>query len=226
MNQYGYFLLAAGAALLLSSCATNAEPPTAVAATGPKMVTQALSAEPDPAAGAIVANDTAAGRAAAITDERSGTSTVDDSSAVTQAEEPAAAAVPDVLVPAARMPSRVEAEHTLATVYFPFDGFKLSDEASQLLSLTANWLRQHQQAVVRVAGHADERGTSEYNLGLGQRRAESVRAFLVASGIGDQNLRLVSMGEEVAIDPGHSEMAWAANRRVEFTILDDTVTRR
>jgi len=225
MNRTRTLLLAACAAFLLTSCAKDAESPAGAAASGSAAERQALGdaaggASPG-AAGAGAATVDRGESATAGADGAGAGNTPGDSGALTEAGGP-----PAPVVAAPRMRTPAQAEHTLATVYFPFDGYKLSDAARQALSRTAEWLRAHPQAVVRVAGHADERGTSEYNLGLGQRRAESVRSFLVASGIADKSLRPVSMGEEVPAREGHTEAAWAANRRVEFTILDDTVARR
>ena len=106
-------------------------------------------------------------------------------------------------------------------VYFGFDRFDLTDEAREVLRGQAQWLRQHGAIAVTIAGHADERGTREYNLALGERRAISVRNFLIALGVEPDRLRTVSYGKERPVDPGSTEEAWAKNRR-GVTQIDET----
>ncbi|UCF69648.1 MAG: peptidoglycan-associated lipoprotein Pal [Acidobacteriota bacterium] len=108
----------------------------------------------------------------------------------------------------------------LRTIYFSFDSSELDDVALRTLEENARWLRQHPDNSAVVEGHCDERGTIEYNLGLGARRARSVRDHLVRLGIDSGRLRTISYGEERPADPGHDEMAWSKNRRVEFQVLE------
>jgi peptidoglycan-associated lipoprotein len=107
----------------------------------------------------------------------------------------------------------------LENVYFDFDKATLTDQAKDTLVRNAQWLREHPQVRVQVEGHADERGTSEYNLALGERRAESVKNYLLSLGIDGSRLVTISYGEERPADPGHNEEAWAKNRRVEFKAM-------
>lgn len=101
-------------------------------------------------------------------------------------------------------------------IFFDFNSAALLPDAQSLLMEKAEWLRNHPQAEVVIEGHTDERGTVEYNLALGDRRAESVRAFLMELGVDTSRIRTISYGEENPIDPGQSESAWAKNRRAHF----------
>jgi peptidoglycan-associated lipoprotein len=103
-------------------------------------------------------------------------------------------------------------------IMFEFDSAKLSDEAQQILRNKAEWLRQNPRARVTIEGHCDERGTNEYNLALGDRRAFSAKSFLVDLGIDESRLTTVSYGEERPIDSRSVEEAWAKNRRAHFVI--------
>lgn len=104
----------------------------------------------------------------------------------------------------------------LATVYFAFDSYELDDRARLTLQRNARWLRDHSSHAIRVEGHCDERGTIEYNLALGEHRASVVRDYMTSLGVGASRIRIVSYGEEEPIDSGHSESAWAKNRRAKF----------
>ncbi|MFP4193358.1 MAG: peptidoglycan-associated lipoprotein Pal [Desulfosalsimonas sp.] len=101
-------------------------------------------------------------------------------------------------------------------VYFDFDDASLSAEARDTLQQKVSWLRENPDACVIIEGHCDERGTDEYNLALGSRRAESVKDFLVKAGIEGTRLTTISYGEERPAVKGQDEEAWAKNRRAEF----------
>ncbi len=103
-------------------------------------------------------------------------------------------------------------------VHFDFDSAFLTPEAQEILKRKAQWLLAHPDARVIVQGHTDERGTVEYNLALGDRRARAVKNFLVDLGVAAQNISTVSYGEERPADPGHDETAWAKNRRAQFVL--------
>jgi peptidoglycan-associated lipoprotein len=107
----------------------------------------------------------------------------------------------------------------LDTVYFEFDQATLSDLTKDTLARNADWLRNNPNVRAQVEGNADERGTPEYNLALGERRAESVKSYLSSLGIDGNRLVTISYGEERPVDPGHSEDAWAKNRRVDFKAM-------
>ncbi len=106
----------------------------------------------------------------------------------------------------------------LERIHFDFDDYSLRDDAKEILRKHAQWLKEHPSVKLVIEGHCDERGTSEYNLALGQKRAESAKAFLVELGIDPSRIETVSFGEEIPLDPGHNEEAWAKNRRAEFVI--------
>jgi peptidoglycan-associated lipoprotein len=110
-----------------------------------------------------------------------------------------------------------QASCQLETVYFGFDDSSLTSEARSTLDADRQCLRQRGDPPITVAGHTDERGTTEYNLALGQRRAESVRKYLSGLGADGNRIKAVSHGEERPADPGHDESAWAKNRRAEIT---------
>ena len=103
-------------------------------------------------------------------------------------------------------------------VYFEFDKSTLDSMSQDILSRKADWMRDNQDIVVSIEGHCDERGTNEYNLALGERRAESAKAFLVDLGIEAYRISTVSYGEERPVDTGQNEEAWAKNRRAHCLI--------
>jgi peptidoglycan-associated lipoprotein len=106
----------------------------------------------------------------------------------------------------------------LATVYFEFDDFSLSDKAKAILAQNAAWLMNNAQRDVIIEGHCDERGTDEYNVALGERRANSVKRYLISLGVSAAQLSTISFGEERPSVQGHTESLWAQNRRVEFVL--------
>jgi len=106
----------------------------------------------------------------------------------------------------------------LKDIFFDYDRATLSDEAKRALNENAAWLKANAQARITVEGHCDERGTAEYNLGLGDRRAKAVRDYLTAVGVNGGRIRTISYGEERPFDPGHDESAWQKNRRGHFVI--------
>ncbi|HKI98273.1 MAG TPA: peptidoglycan-associated lipoprotein Pal [bacterium] len=103
-------------------------------------------------------------------------------------------------------------------VYFDFDKYNIKPEFQQTIDENAKALMAHPDVKVQVEGHCDERGTNEYNLALGQRRAEAVRQALIAAGVSASQLSTISYGEERPVDPGHNEAAWAKNRRSVLTV--------
>ncbi len=110
----------------------------------------------------------------------------------------------------------VQAE--LKPVYFDYDRYTLSPEAQAGCQFNAEILRRQPQLQVVAEGHCDERGTAEYNLALGERRARSVQEFLVGLGITPDRITTVSYGSELPVDPGHNESAWSKNRRVYLRV--------
>lgn len=106
----------------------------------------------------------------------------------------------------------------LADVYFGYDQSALTDEGRAALEKHALWLQNHRDVKVQVEGHCDERGTVEYNLALGDARAQAARDYLLSLGVAAGRLGTVSYGKERPVDPGHSEAAWARNRRAHFKV--------
>jgi len=103
-------------------------------------------------------------------------------------------------------------------VYFDFDSSAVGDMAKNVLSRKAEWLRMTPDASVIIEGHCDARGTSAYNIALGDRRAESAKSFLLDLGIDANQLSTISYGEERPVDMGKNEEAWAKNRRAHFIV--------
>ncbi len=103
-------------------------------------------------------------------------------------------------------------------VFFALDSSDIDSAGQQTLNTNAEILKKYGTWVITIEGHADERGTAEYNLALGERRAMSARTYLVSLGISGDRLRTVSYGKEFPFDPAHSEAAWEKNRRAQFVL--------
>lgn len=139
-------------------------------------------------------------------------------------DRPAEEAKPDGRLEEVRL--RAESASRLAAltafvgenIHFAFDSSLLSDQARQTLINKAKYLRTNPEITVTVEGHCDDRGTNAYNLALGERRAESVKMFLVDQGIGTNRLNTVSYGAKRPIATEHDEASWAENRRAQFVI--------
>ncbi len=101
----------------------------------------------------------------------------------------------------------------LEKIYFDFDSSALSDQARKTLTGNADYLRKNAVAKLRIEGNCDERGSAEYNIALGEKRAEAAKKYLVTMGIPADRLATISYGKEKPADPGHDESAWAKNRR-------------
>lgn len=106
----------------------------------------------------------------------------------------------------------------LRPVFFDYDSSEVSDPGRAILQASAAVLKKYPAWVITIEGHCDERGTAEYNLALGERRAMSARTYLMSLGIEASRLRTVSYGSEFPFDPGHQESAWSRNRRAHFVI--------
>ncbi len=104
------------------------------------------------------------------------------------------------------------------SVYFAFDSAKLDAAAQAILDANIAWLKAHPATSITIEGNCDERGSREYNLALGQRRADSVRDYLVAHGIPADKIRTVSFGEERPVCTGTGEACWAQNRRADIVV--------
>ncbi|OYX93872.1 MAG: peptidoglycan-associated lipoprotein, partial [Caulobacter sp. 35-67-4] len=105
-------------------------------------------------------------------------------------------------------------------IYFDTDEYVVRSDAQPVLAAQAQWLNRYPAVRVRIEGNADERGTREYNLALGARRANAVRDFLVSQGVSGARIETLSYGKERPIDGGSSEDAWAKNRNARTAITD------
>jgi peptidoglycan-associated lipoprotein len=106
----------------------------------------------------------------------------------------------------------------MRVAYFGYDSAELSAEARAALDANAAILKKYPTWTVTVEGHCDERGTAEYNLALGERRAVAAQSYMVALGIPASRVKIVSYGKEFPFDPGHDDAAWTKNRRAHFVI--------
>lgn len=105
---------------------------------------------------------------------------------------------------------------SLNTIHFDFDRSAIRPDMVPVLDGNTRYLKKHPSVNIVVEGHCDERGTNEYNLALGDRRANSTKSYLVRQGLSSDRLRTVSYGEERPLEYGHNEAAWYMNRRAEF----------
>ena len=130
--------------------------------------------------------------------------------------------VPPELTPNDELSSRsledINRESPLEPAFFELDSSELNDDGRRAVEANAGVLRQYSSWVVTIEGHCDERGTAEYNLGLGERRALAAQQYLVELGVDATRVRTVSYGKEFPFDPEHDDRAWAANRRAHFVI--------
>jgi peptidoglycan-associated lipoprotein len=102
------------------------------------------------------------------------------------------------------------------SVYFDFDSNAVKDEYRGMLQAHSRYLNDNRSSNIKIEGNCDERGSREYNLALGQRRAEAVKKVMTVLGVGDNRIETVSFGEEKPKNPGHDEAAWAENRRADI----------
>ena len=128
-------------------------------------------------------------------------------------EGPDAAVVPPAPPAAVR-----EMAANFSKVYFEFDSATLTSAAQQALSANVRIMMDAADVKVEIQGHADERGTTDYNLSLGEKRADSVKKYMVAGGVSPSRITTISYGEERPVDPTTTEVAWSKNRRAEFRI--------
>lgn len=130
---------------------------------------------------------------------------------------PAKPATPDrqatATVPAAKLQSALD------KIYFDFDSVTLSDTARETLAKNAATLKKAAAVRIRIEGNCDERGSGEYNLALGERRAQAAKKYLSTLGVSEERLATVSYGKERPVDQGHDEAAWKDNRRDEFVVV-------
>ncbi len=146
---------------------------------------------------------------AGIVEQNVSDSAVDDAAARAAAERAAADAA---------MAAERAAQSGLQRIHFDFDQYLLTDEAKAILVSNAALLSAAPGVNIQIEGHCDERGSDEYNLALGEKRALATKNFLVSLGIADSRMSVISYGEEMPLDPSGTKEAWAENRRAEFKI--------
>jgi peptidoglycan-associated lipoprotein len=110
-------------------------------------------------------------------------------------------------------------EEQLRTVYFDFDKYNLRPDAKAALDANSALLLKYTSVIIKIEGHCDERGTVEYNLSLGEKRANSVMDYLSGLGVSAGRISVISYGKERPVDAGHNEDAWSKNRRAEFRVI-------
>lgn len=124
---------------------------------------------------------------------------------------------PPTVVPAQERPT-TDTRRSLDTIYFGFNEYTITGEARRILQRHAEWLKQNENIRIEVAGHCDQRGSVEYNLSLGERRALAVKKFLVDLGIAANRISIISYGHQRPADPNQTPEAYAKNRRAEFRV--------
>lgn len=122
------------------------------------------------------------------------------------------------VTPAPAVPGEVPAASPLKDAFFDFDKSNIRDDQKAALNDNVGWLKANSQAKITIEGHCDERGTAEYNLGLGERRAKAVKDYLVAAGVAADRVATISYGKERPFVLGHDESAWKWNRRGHFVL--------
>ncbi len=110
------------------------------------------------------------------------------------------------------------AENAVKDIYFDFDKSNVRPDAREVLKANADYFLKNSAATIIIEGNCDERGTAEYNMALGQRRAQEAKKYLVNLGVKGSSIKTISFGKERPIDPGHDEQAWAKNRRDHFVV--------
>jgi len=113
----------------------------------------------------------------------------------------------------------INAEQPLMIIHFDYDKFFIREDAKSVLESNAAWLNKWSTVKLLIEGHCDERGTEEYNLALGEKRAKSTLDYLVSLGISPDRLKIISYGKSQPLDPASNETAWGKNRRAQFTII-------
>ena len=122
---------------------------------------------------------------------------------------------------AARREALLREEIENVDIHFDFDKFFLTDKAKEILAKKASWLLDNPGVKIEIEGHCDERGTNEYNMALGERRANSAMKYLITAGVKVDRISTISYGEEHPVDPGRNEASWIKNRRTHFRIVSD-----
>ena len=123
------------------------------------------------------------------------------------------------ITPQVAREAETKAVPQLDDIHFDFDKSDIRADSREILQKNADWLQNNPDIKIQIEGHCDERGTAEYNLALGERRAMSTKKYLISLGISADRIYTISYGEELPIDPNHSEDAWSKNRRAHFLVI-------
>lgn len=115
---------------------------------------------------------------------------------------------------------QINLEAPLKMIHFDFDRYFIREDAKPSLEANAAWLKKFRSVKILIEGHCDERGTEEYNLALGEKRAKSTMDYLVSLGISPDRIKIISYGKSQPLDPDHNEIAWQKNRRAQFLIIE------
>jgi peptidoglycan-associated lipoprotein len=115
---------------------------------------------------------------------------------------------------------QINKEKPLANIYFDYDKALIRDDAKPVLEANASWLTKFKTIKILIEGHCDERGTEEYNMALGEKRAKAAMDYLATLGISAGRLKIISYGKSQPVDPGHNEAAWQKNRRDQFLVIE------
>jgi len=144
----------------------------------------------------------------------------DDIEPIKPEPEPVVTPEPPDTTPVIPPPPPVLSEADFKVAYFDFDKYNLRSDARQALEANAKILRENPNVRVMLEGHCDERGTVEYNLALGEKRARSAMEYCESLGVSGTRMEIISYGKERPVALGHNEEAWQKNRRVKFTIIE------
>ena len=141
---------------------------------------------------------------------------------VEQAEPPAPVTKPALTEEElflAKSLDQINQEKPLAMIHFDYDKYFIREDAKPTLSANAAWLNKFKSVRILIEGHCDDRGTEDYNLALGEKRAKSAYDYLLSLGIAAERLQTISYGKSQPLDPGQNEISWQRNRRAQFTII-------
>jgi peptidoglycan-associated lipoprotein len=115
---------------------------------------------------------------------------------------------------------QINLEAPLKMIHFDYDQYAIREDAKPVLETDAAWLKKFTSAKILIEGHCDERGTEEYNLALGERRAKAAMDYLGSLGVSSERIKIISYGKSQPLDNGHNETAWQKNRRAQFLIIE------
>jgi len=168
---------------------------------------------------AATAEQKAAAEGKAAADKKEGALKDEAAKGVSEAEKPLTdMAAREQAASGAAMEGAAKVEATFGDINFDFDKYSLRPEARDILKGHAAWIAKNKDYKMVIEGHCDERGTTEYNLALGERRAAEAMKYLVGLGVDAKRMKTISYGKEMPLDPGHTEEAWAKNRRDHFVL--------